>query len=123
MSAKLHAVLCDHLEKIAALYKVRPRITLIVRVPGAPDQGTFLSDDSWADAVAAVEYLQGNAAYMAGPPEPNPETRVFGYSAAYRQAYEVLSRIPEQCLSTWESDARDALRALLAAGPDGKGKP
>ena len=72
MSAKLHATLCDHLEQIAALYKVRPRITLIVRMPGAPEQGVFLSDDSWPDAVAAVAYLQGHAAYVAGPPEPQP---------------------------------------------------
>ena len=73
MSAKLHAVLCDHLEQIAKLYKVRPRITLIVRVPGAPDQGTFLSDDAWADAVGCVEYLKGNATYVAGPPEPTAD--------------------------------------------------
>lgn len=73
MTARLHSLLAGHLEKIAALYKVRPRITLIVRIPGAPDQGTFLSDDSWADAVAAAEYLQGNAAYVAGPPEPKSE--------------------------------------------------
>lgn len=75
MSAKLHATLCDHLEQIAALYKVRPRITLIVRMPGAPDQGVFLSDDSWTDACAAVEYLKGSATYVAGPPEPDAEAK------------------------------------------------
>lgn len=72
MSAHLHAVLADHLEQIAALYKVRPRITLIVRVPGKPDQGVFLSDDNWTEAAAQVAYLQKSAAYVAGPPEPAP---------------------------------------------------
>jgi len=72
VSAHLHAVLCDHLEQIAGLYKVRPRITLIVRVPGKPDQGVFLSDDNWDEAVAQVAYLQKAANYIAGPPEPAP---------------------------------------------------
>ncbi len=72
MSTLLHHTLCDHLEQIATLYKVRPRITLIVRIPGKPNEGTFLSDDNWADAVGCVEYLKGNAAYIAGPPEPTP---------------------------------------------------
>lgn len=72
MSAELHSVLADHLEQIAGLYKVRPRITLIVRVPGKPDQGVFLSDDNWAEAVAQVAYLQKEAAYVAGPTEPPP---------------------------------------------------
>lgn len=51
------------------------------------------------------------------------DARVYGYDAAYQHAKEVLARVPKQCLTTWESDARDALRALLAAGPDGKGTP
>ncbi len=72
MSAKLHVVLADHLEQIAELYKVRPRITLIVRVPGAPDQGVFLSDDNWTEAAEQVAYLQKAADYIAGPPEPPP---------------------------------------------------
>ncbi len=72
MSAKLHAVLADHLEQIADLYKVRPRITLVIRVPGDREQGVFLSDDNWADAVAQVAYLQRDATYVAGPPEPEP---------------------------------------------------
>jgi len=72
MSAKLHTVLSDHLEQIAELYKVRPRITLIIRVPGKPDQGVFLSDDNWAEAVEQVAYLHKAANYIAGPPEPAP---------------------------------------------------
>jgi len=72
MSAHLHAVLSDHLERIACLHKERPRITLIVRVPGKPNQGVFLSDDNWTEAIAQVNYLNGAAAYVAGPPEPAP---------------------------------------------------
>jgi hypothetical protein len=71
--ARLHHTLCDHLERIAKLYTVRPRITLIIRVPGKPDQTVFLSDDNFNEAVAAVKYLYRNADYSAGPDEPPPD--------------------------------------------------
>lgn len=74
MSAALHATLSDHLDEIASLYKERPRITLIIRVPDKPDQGVFLSDDNWTEAAEQVAYLQKAAAYIAGPPEPAPTT-------------------------------------------------
>lgn len=43
------------------------------------------------------------------------DARVYGYDAAYQHAKEVLARVPKQCLTTWESDARDAMASLLAA--------
>lgn len=67
---KLHETLSEHLERIAALYKTRPKITLIIRVPGKPDQSVFLSDDNFEEARAAVAYLETHASYHAGPPEP-----------------------------------------------------
>lgn len=74
MSERLWHLLSGKLDEIAALYKVRPRITLIVRVPGKPKECVFLSDDSWADAVATVRDLHGDpTAFAAGPPEPAPE--------------------------------------------------
>lgn len=72
----LHSTLADHLERIAALYKVRPRITLIVRIPGKPDQSVFLSDDNLVEALAAVSYLETCAVYRAGPTEPPRDARV-----------------------------------------------
>lgn len=63
---KLHETLSEHLERIAALYKVRPRITLIVRMPNKPDQTVFLSDDNWSDAMAAVKYLSAGKRQAAG---------------------------------------------------------
>lgn len=71
MSERLWHLLSGKLDEIAALYKVRPRITLIVRVPGKPKECAFLSDDSWAEAVATVRDLHGDpTAFAAGPPEP-----------------------------------------------------
>jgi len=74
MSERLWHLLSGKLDEIAALYKVRPRITLIVRVPGNPKECAFLSDDSWPDAVATVRDLYGDpTAFVAGPPEPVAE--------------------------------------------------
>lgn len=82
MSARLHALLAAKLEEVAALYRVRPRLTLIVRVPGRPDECAFLSDDNWTDAVRTVHHLQGGgASYVAGPPEPPPEADATARSA------------------------------------------
>ncbi len=83
MSAHLHALLSAKLEEIAALYKVRPRLTLIVRMPERPNEGAFLSDDNWTDVVGTVQYLQGDgASYVAGPPEPPPAADAPSRSAA-----------------------------------------
>ena len=74
MSQRLYAILSGKLDEIAALYKVRPRITLIVRMPGKPDECAFLSDDNWTDAVATVEYLSTDTkTFAAGPPEPKSD--------------------------------------------------
>ena len=75
MSERLWHLLSGKLDEIAAFYKVRPRITLIVRVPGKPKEGVFLSDDNWTDAVATVKYLsEDGGTFAAGPPEPPPES-------------------------------------------------
>lgn len=75
MSQLLYGLLSDKLDEIAALYKVRPRITLIVRMPGKPDECAFLSDDAWPDAVATVERLHGDPkAFAAGPAAPPVES-------------------------------------------------
>jgi len=68
-----HELLAEDLERIARHFKVRPRLTLIVRHPGNPDQNVFLSDDNWQDVVHTVEQLYGDAPYFAGPPEPEPK--------------------------------------------------
>ena len=74
MSERLWHLLSGKLDEIAAFYKVRPRITLIVRVPGKPREGVFLSDDNWSDAVATVKYLSGDGGtFAAGSPEPPAE--------------------------------------------------
>ena len=74
MSERLWHLLSGKLDEIAALYKVRPRITLIVRVPGKPKECAFLSDDAWSDAVATVRQLQNDPyTFTAGPPEPVAE--------------------------------------------------
>lgn len=71
MSERLWHLLSGKLDEIAALYKVRPRITLIVRVPGKPKECAFLSDDNWADAIATVRQLHGDpTSFVAGPPPP-----------------------------------------------------
>ena len=73
MSERLWHLLSGKLDEIAAFYKVRPRITLIVRVPGKPKECAFLSDDNWTDAVETVRQLQGDpSAFKAGPQEPRP---------------------------------------------------
>ena len=75
MSERLWHLLSGKLDEIAAFYKVRPRITLIVRVPGKPKECAFLSDDAWADAVATVGQLHGDpTAFAAGPPAPVAES-------------------------------------------------
>lgn len=94
MSKRLHIALCDHLEQIAGLYLERPRITLIIRVPGYPDRGVFLSDDNWTDAMEAVAYLQRDATYIAGPPEPKPTLAHIGAGAA-RSAMPNSDEVPE----------------------------
>lgn len=76
MSERLWHLLSGKLDEIATFYKVRPRITLIVRVPGKPKEGVFLSDDNWSDAVATVKYLSGDGGtFAAGPPEPPAEVQ------------------------------------------------
>lgn len=68
--AALHASLADDLERIAAKFRKRPRITLLVRQPGNPDGTVFLSDDNYADALAAMDDIQQRYHFKAGPPEP-----------------------------------------------------
>lgn len=70
--ALLHQELAEDLERIAAKFKRRPRITLVIRQPGNPDGTVFLSDDNLKEAMAALNDIQVTYAYAAGPPEPPP---------------------------------------------------
>jgi hypothetical protein len=72
----LHQSLCDDLERIAAKFKHRPRITLLVRQPGNPNGTVFLSDDNYVEAVAAMDEIQRNYAYAAGPAAPAKDGEV-----------------------------------------------
>lgn len=85
MSQLLYSLLSDKLDGIAALYKVRPRITLIVRMPGKPDECAYLSDDNWADVLATVAHLNRDSrTFRAGPDEPPAETAPDTTAAACR---------------------------------------
>lgn len=121
MSERLWHLLSGKLDEIAALYKVRPRITLIVRVPGKPKECAFLSDDAWADAVATVGQLHGDpTAFAAGPPAPVAESPA---PAAPDELRDALARFGAALLPKWwddgnagDIDGADAQDAAEACG-------
>lgn len=143
MSERLWHLLSGKLDEIAAFYKVRPRITLIVRVPGKPKECAFLSDDAWPDAVATVRDLYGDpTAFVAGPPEPVAEVPVAPASDEVREAAEYIARCAgcgrdscdefENCrrfdgmdhetlVLTCAEDTRKARALLAALSRDAKG--
>ncbi len=73
--AIIHELLAADLERIAKHFKVRPRLTLLVRHPGNPDANILLSDDSFSEIIAAATALRTDPAYLAGPAEPAPDSR------------------------------------------------
>ena len=132
MSHFLYGLLSDKLDEIAALYKVRPRITLIVRMPGKPDECAFLSDDAWPDAVATVERLYGDPmAFKAGPAEPKPDApapQPAPLPEAARQALAVLTEIADSAAYWSDYDVPlgivsrvDEAKARLAAALASRG--
>jgi hypothetical protein len=112
MSQLLYGLLSAKLDEIAALYNVRPRITLIVRMPGKPDECAFLSDDAWPDAVATVERLYGDkTAFSAGPAEPLPSLPAPPAGDGVREDAEELLReiADEMCIVYYmETECRKA---------------
>ena len=71
--AIVHELLAADLDRIARHFKVRPRLTLLVRHPGNPDANILLSDDSFAEIISAATALHADPAYLAGPPEPGAD--------------------------------------------------
>jgi len=55
---QLHEDLCNDLERIAARFKSRPKITLLIRSPELPDGDVLLSDDDLALAIKAILRMQ-----------------------------------------------------------------
>lgn len=116
MSERLWSLLSGKLDEIAAFYKVRPRITLIVRMPGKPNECAFLSDDNWTDAVATVKCLSGDGGtFAAGPPEPPPESTAPAPSPArdeVREAAEAF-RVAAEAWGNCTCNAPDECDHLL----------
>ena len=126
MSERLWHLLSGKLDEIAAFYKVRPRITLIVRVPGRPKEGVFLSDDNWTDAVATVRYLSGDGGtFAAGSPEPPAECPAPPARDEVREAAEAFRKVNSAqrddsctdagCIVCKRREAGERLLAALAA--------
>lgn len=64
--ADLHSSLSDDLDRIKKRFRGNPRISLIVRFPDAPSKGLYLTDDTKAEMLGEIEFLESGA----------PETRI-----------------------------------------------
>ena len=64
---RLHDDLSNDLDGIKKRFKAGVRVTLVVRVPGEPDQGTVIGDDDLEEAVGQIRHLQAKAGYVIEP--------------------------------------------------------
>ena len=60
--AELHNDLSNDLDRIKKRFKGTPRLSLIVRFTDEPDKGLYLTDDTKAEMLAQIEFLEQKAA-------------------------------------------------------------
>ena len=54
----LHNELCGDLDAIKVRLKGYPKVSLVVRFPGELEKGLWLTDDTAAEAVRFIEYVE-----------------------------------------------------------------